>query len=322
MKNDIQIGFIGLGTMGGPIALNLCKAGHRLLVHDVRRAIAQPLIDAGAVWVDSVPMVAESSNVVFTSLPGPPEVEAVALGANGMMLAMRKGSAYFDLSSNSPTTMRKVHAAFAERGVHALDAPISGGPRGAKEGTLAIWVGGDRAVYDLHKPLLDVIGNHVAYVGAIGSGSIAKLVSVCTAYTVNCALAEIFSLGVKAGVEPLTLWDVVRQGAIGRRRTLDVMIDQFLPGKYDPAAFALRLAHKDVTLGTALAREIGVPMRMTNLALAEMTEALGRGWGDRDARSCMLLEQERIGIHIAVDPERLRETLERDPPAKGDPKHG
>lgn len=322
MTSNIQIGFIGTGTMGCPIALNLCKAGYRLLVHDVRRASAQPLLDAGAKWADSVLDVAKQSDVVFTSLPGPPDVEAVALGPDGLLAGMRKGSTYFDLTSNAPSTIRKVNAAFAERGIHALDAPISGGPRGAKQGTLAIWVGGDRAVYDKHKALLDVIGNHVAYVGPSGAGSIAKLVSVCTAYTVNCALAEIFSLGVKAGVEPLALWDVVRQGAIGRRRTLDVMIDQFLPGKYEPVAFALRLAHKDVTLGTALAREIGVPMRMTNMALAEMTEAMARGWGDRDARSCMLLEQERIGIKIAVDPERLREVLERDPPAKGDPKHG
>ncbi len=318
----MQIGFIGLGNMGGPMAMNLRKAGHRLLVHDVRRASATPLTDAGAVWADTVRELAQASDVVFTALPGPPEVEAIALGADGLLASMHPGSTYFDLSTNAPSMIRAIHAAFAERELHVLDAPISGGPRGARQGDLAIWVGGDRAVFDQHKPLLDLMGHHIVYVGPIGAGSIAKLVHNCTSYTVNCALAEMFSLGVKAGVEPLALWEAVRQGAVGRRRTLDVMIDQFLPGKYDPAAFALRLAHKDVVLGTALGRELDVPMRMANLALAELTEAMNRGWGDRDARSFMLLQQERVGIHIAVEPERLREALERDPPAKGDPKHG
>ena len=117
-------------------------------------------------------------------------------------------------------------------------------------------------------------------------------------------------MGVKAGVDPLTLWQAVRQGAAGRRLTFDGLLDQFLPGKYDPPAFALKLAHKDVSLATALGRELGVPMRMCNLALAEMTEALNRGWEGRDSRSVMLLQQERAGVQIAVDPERLKRAAE------------
>jgi len=128
-------------------------------------------------------------------------------------------------------------------------------------------------------------------------------------YAIVCALAETFTMGVKAGIEPLALWQAVRQGAAGRRFTFDALIDQFLPGKYDPPAFALKLAHKDVSLANALGRELGVPMRMCNLTLAEMTEALARGWGGRDSRSVMLLQQERAGIEIAVDSERLREAL-------------
>src|SRR5260370_13775147 len=126
---------------------------------------------------------------------------------------------------------------------------------------------------------------------------------------IMCALAETFTRGVKAGVEPLALWQAVRQGAAGRGLTFDGLIDHFLPGKYDPPAFALKLAHKDVALANALGRELGMPMRMCNLALAEMTEALGRGWGGRDSRAVMLLAQERAGVEIAVAPERLRPAL-------------
>jgi 3-hydroxyisobutyrate dehydrogenase-like beta-hydroxyacid dehydrogenase len=128
-------------------------------------------------------------------------------------------------------------------------------------------------------------------------------------YAVVCALAETFAMGVKAGVEPLALWQAVRQGAAGRRFTFDALIDQFLPGTYDPPAFSLKLAHKDVSLANALGRELGVPMRLCNLTLAEMTEAMGRGWGGRDSRVVMKLSQERAGVDIAVDAERMREAL-------------
>jgi 3-hydroxyisobutyrate dehydrogenase len=170
-------------------------------------------------------------------------------------------------------------------------------------------VGGDENVFEQHKAVLDAIGDKPAYIGPIGSATVAKLVHNMSGYAIVCALAESFSLGVKAGVEPLALWQAIRQGAVGRRFTFDALIDQFLPGEYDPPAFALKLAHKDVGLATALGRELGVPMRMCNLAYAEMTEALARGWGGRDSRAVMLLEQERAGIKIAVDRARLREAV-------------
>ena len=129
----MKIGFIGLGMMGSGMAANLQKAGHQLVVHDLRRAAAEPYLAAGAVWADSPRAVAEQSEVVFTSLPGPPEVEAVALGDNGILAGMSRGKAYFDLSTNSPTTVRKIHAVFAEKDVYMLDAPVSGGPRGAAQ---------------------------------------------------------------------------------------------------------------------------------------------------------------------------------------------
>ena len=307
----MKIGFIGLGMMGSGMAANLQKAGHELVVHDLRRAAAEPALAAGAAWADTPRAVAEAAELVFTSLPGPPEVEAVALGENGLLSAMSCGKAYFDLSTNSPTMVRKINAAFAERDVYMLDSPVSGGPRGARTGRLALWVGGDEQIFNRYKSVLDAMGDKARYVGPIGAGSVAKLVHNGAGYCIQTALAEMFTVGVKAGVEPLALWEAVRDGAGGRRRTFDGLVDQFLPGKYEPASFALRLAHKDMSLATQLGRDFNVPMRIANLALAELSEALNRGWGERDLRSPMILQQERAGIEIRVDPQRLEEAVKR-----------
>jgi len=308
-KQNMLVGFVGLGTMGGRMAANLQKAGFKLIVHDLHRQAASHHLNTGAIWADTPRVLASQTDVIFSSLPEPVDVEAVALGPDGLISGMKAGAAYFDLSTNSPAVVKKLHAAFAEKGAHMLDAPVSGGPAGAASRKLAIWVGGDEKVFMQHKAVLDAIGDKPAYIGPIGSATVAKLVHNMSGYAVICALAETFTMGVKAGVDPLALWRAVRQGAVGRRFTFDALIDQFLPGKYDPPAFALKLAHKDVSLANALGRELGLPMRMCNLALAEMTEALARGWGARDSRAVMLLEQERAGVEIAVDPERLREAL-------------
>jgi 3-hydroxyisobutyrate dehydrogenase len=313
----MHIGFIGLGTMGASMAANLQKAGYRIVVNDVRRAAAEAHVARGAAWAGTPCAVAEAAEVVLTSLPGPPEVEAVALGEGGLLAGMREGAAWFDLSTNSPTLVRRLHAAFAARGVHMLDAPVSGGPAGAASGRLALWVGGEEAVFQRHKSVLDAMGDQARYVGPIGAGSVAKLVHNCAGYAMQTALGEVFALGVKGGVEPLALWEAVRTGAVGRRRSFDGLIDQFLPGRYDPAAFALRLAHKDVSLATQLGRELGVPMRVASLALAEMTEAMNRGWENRDSRVPLLLQLERSGVEIAVEPARIEAVLDRDPPFKG-----
>src|SRR6516225_8617405 len=308
-SDSIVVGFVGVGTMGGRMAANLQKAGFRLIVHDLHRQAASHHLNAGAGWAESPRELANAADVIFSSLPEPSDVEAVALGPDGLIAGIKPGAAWFDLSTNSPSVVKKLNAAFAEKGAHMLDAPVSGGPAGAASRKLAIWVGGDKAVFDRHRSVLDAMGDKAAYIGPIGSATVAKLVHNMSGYALVCALAETFTLGVKAGVEPLALWQAVRQGAVGRRFTFDALIDQFLPGKYDPSAFALKLAHKDVALANALGRELGLPMRMCNLALAEMTEALARGWGGRDSRVVMLLEQERAGVEIAVNPERLREAL-------------
>jgi 3-hydroxyisobutyrate dehydrogenase len=172
----MKVGFIGLGTMGDSMASNIRQGGYELVVYDIRREAAAPHLAAGAAWADTPRKVAEAADVVFTSLPGPAEVETVALGDEGLHAGMSAGKVYFDLTTNSPALIRRIHAVFATRGIHVLDAPVSGGPRGARTRKLALWVGGDERVFLRHKPVLDAIGDQAIHVGPIGAGSVAKLV--------------------------------------------------------------------------------------------------------------------------------------------------
>ncbi len=308
----MRIAFIGLGTMGGRMAANVQKSGAELVVHDLHRQAASHLTNNGAIWADTPKAAAAKADAILMSLPGPADVTAVCTGADGVLAGMKPSTAVMDLSTNSPTVVRQLHAEFAAKGMHFLDCPVSGGPAGAASGKLAIWVGGDKAVFDANRGVLERFADQVRYVGASGAGSVAKLVHNCAGYMLQTALAEVFTMGVKGGVEPLALWEAVRQGASGRRRTFDGLAEHFLPGKFDPPSFALRLAHKDVALATQLGRELGVPMRLANLVLEEMTEARNRGWDDRDSRSPMLLQEERAGVKIAVDPAAIEKVREAD----------
>lgn len=297
----MKLGFIGLGVMGAPMAANLARGGHAVRGTDLRRIEV-----AGVAWADTAADAARDAEAVFTSLPGPKEVEAMApvLGE-----AMRKGAAWFDLTTNSPACVRRVHASLAPRGIAFLDAPVSGGPGGAQSGKLAVWVGGDENAFKRFEPVLRAFSDQPCYVGPIGAGSIAKLAHNTASFTVQTALAEIFTLGVKAGVEPLALFLAIRQGASGRMRTFDRLVAQYLPGAYDPPAFALRLAHKDISLALELAREVGVPMRIAELTLADFEEGLKRGWSERDSRTPMLLQNERAGVTPHVPADKLKEAM-------------
>ena len=198
----MRVGFIGLGLMGSGMTNNLQKAGHQLVLHDLRRQAAEKLLAAGAEWADSPKAVAAESEVVFTSLPGPPEFEAVAAGKNGLLEGMKRGQAHFDLSTNSPTVIRRLHKAYAEKGALLLDSPVSGGPAGAASGKMALWVSGDEAAYNRYRPVLDAMGDQIFYMGAVGAASVAKLVHNLAGYMVNTALAAA----------------VVEGGAPGRQR--------------------------------------------------------------------------------------------------------
>jgi 3-hydroxyisobutyrate dehydrogenase len=297
----MRIGFIGLGAMGGPMAANLQRAGHELIVNDLRKVEGFPR------WAQSAAEAAAGCEVLFTSLPGPAEVEATAGSVRG---AISRGAAWFDLSTNSPEVVRRIHAEVAKSDVHFLDAPVSGGPKGAQSGKLAIWVGGDADAYKKHESLLRQIGDQPLYVGPIGAGSVAKLAHNCASFSVQAVLAEIFTLGVKAGVEPVALLKALRQGATGRKRTFDRLPEHFLPGKYDPADFTVRLAHKDVTLALQMARDFGVPMRIGEIALGELVACIERGWGERDCRVAMTLQEERAGVSVRMPAEKLQGILD------------
>jgi 3-hydroxyisobutyrate dehydrogenase len=308
----MKIGFIGLGMMGRGMAANLLKAGHAVLVNDLSRASAATHLANGAQWAETPRALAEASDVVFTSLPTPADVEAVYHGDNGLGAGLRKGSAWFDLTTNSVELVRRLHAQLAAQGVDFFDAPVSGGPAGAASGKLALWVGGDEAAFIRYKPVLDAMGDQVIYVGAIGAGSIAKLVHNVSSAAISAVLAEVFTLGAKAGLDPLALWKAVSQGAIGRQRTFEKVATRLLPGQFDPPSFALRLVHKDVQLGLQLAKEMNVPMRLCTLAGMEITEALNRGWGQRDALAFTLLQQERAGIEpFAVPMEQVQAAIKQ-----------
>jgi len=294
----MNIGFIGLGLMGGPMAANLLKAGHALKVFDLKKENAAAL--KGATWSEAP---SKDVDIVFTSLPGPPEVEAVS---KKILAEAKTGTVWFDLSTNSVEVVRRAHARCAEKGIQMLDAPVSGGTAGAKSGRLALWVGGDEATFQRCLPVIKAIADEPFYVGPIGAGTIAKLAHNLSTFTVHAALAEAFTMRVKAGVEPLALYRALRQGASGRARTFDRLAEKFLPGAYDPATFALKLAHKDVSLAVELGKAHGVPMHVAEHALAELAEAMRRGWGERDSRVFMTLQEERAGVSVRVPAEKLK----------------
>ena len=303
------VGFVGLGRMGRGMAHNLLRSGADVLVFDTDPDAARPLVDDGAEDAADLGALVRRSDVMFTSLPGPAEVEEVIAGRGGVVDHARPGLAVFDLSTNSLPLVRRLHDQLRAGGVSMLDAPVSGGPAGAASGELVIWVGGDREVFDRHLAQLEAIGRAPRHVGPIGAGTVTKLSHNLLGAMILLCLAETFSMGVKGGIDPLELWQALRLGLVGRRSPLDMLVDQVLPGTYEPPASALRLAHKDVRLATELGRELGVPMRLAGLTLEEMTEALAHGFGEQDTRAFLRLQFERAGVNVTVEPERLREAL-------------
>jgi 3-hydroxyisobutyrate dehydrogenase len=295
----MRVGFIGLGNMGGPMAMHILEAGHSLTVYDARREAASPHLGKGAQWADSPVAVAAASEITFTSLPGPKEVEAVALGEGGVLQGASPGSVYIDLSTSSPTLIRHIHAVGQARKIQVLDAPVSGGPIGAQQATLAVMVGGSKEVYDRVKSVLDAIGNKVTYVGGIGCGAIAKLVHNMIGICQQLILAEGFTLGVKAGVDPEALRQAVMGGAVGQGMMLNyVMPEVVFKGDFDTVRFALRLARKDVGLATELGREFDVPLKIAGIVEQEFVEAMARGWGERDSSVPFTMQEERAGVKV------------------------
>jgi 3-hydroxyisobutyrate dehydrogenase len=295
----MKIGFIGTGNMGNPMAANLVKAGHQLTVHDLRREAATNLLEMGAKWADSPKETVPGNEVVFTSLPVPRDVEAVVLGENGILEGASSGSVFFDLSTNSPTMVRRLHEICAAKGVTLLDSPVSGGTYGAASGTLAVMVGGDKATFDRFKPTLEGIGTHVVYCGPIGNGAVCKICNNLMSMGTGVLLAEALTLGVKAGVDLATLADVINNSTGGSKRLADKFPRFLFKGNFEPG-FATALAAKDVRLATDLGREYGIPMDLSNLVDQRHVEAMFRGWGAEDSDAVAKIQEEKSGVQLRL----------------------
>jgi 3-hydroxyisobutyrate dehydrogenase-like beta-hydroxyacid dehydrogenase len=294
----MKLGFIGVGYMGRHMARNLLKGDHDLTVFDIRKEAAGELLSMGATWADSPQAVAEASEVVFTSLPMPRDVEEATLGEGGILAGASAGTALFDLSTTPTDVMQRISDAAAATGVHVLDAPVSGGTKGAEAGTLCVMVGGNRNVYERCKPALDLIGDKVMYCGELGSGAICKIVNNLIGLSVNVLLSEAFTMGVKAGVGPQTLFEAVSKSS-GNTQSMQGMPDGLFKGNFDPG-FQVDLAAKDVGLATDMGRRLRVPMELANVVQQRYINAQNRGWGRLAAGAVARVQEERSGVEVRV----------------------
>ena len=278
MSERARIGFIGLGVMGGRMAATLARAGYSLAVHDIDSAKAGAL--AGAAVCASPRDVAQRSDIVFTSLPMPATVRSVYLGADGVIEGARPGMALVDMSTVDPETTRTVSAASAARGVQYLDAPVSGGWREAETGALVIIAGGDREAFDRVHDVLAVLGSNIHYAGPSGAGSIVKLVNNVMSMGNVLVAAEAFVLGVRAGMEPQRLLEILRTSA-GRSYHFEKRFPSILARNFAPG-FTVDLARKDLGLAVDMARSHDVPVPATSLLhqLYNACAALGEGSSD------------------------------------------
>jgi 3-hydroxyisobutyrate dehydrogenase len=295
-----KIGFIGLGTIGGVIAKNLHSAGYSLVVNDIRPEAAQALAKVGAEVAASPAAVACECAIVLSSLPGPTEVSAVALGANGLLYGVHTGSIYVDLSSSSVDLIRRIGGEFALRGARVLDAPLIVGKAGIANKSVLVLASGPREVFDHVQPLLESFSEKVAYTGELGTGTVIKLAHNLVRRGIGLAIGEGFVLGAKAGVDPQMLWQCMHWG-------LDVQLQQLkknLPetifnGRFETQAnFGIGLALKDVGLATELGRQNDVPMPIAALVEQTMIHALNRGWSEQSTVSLCRLQEEAAGIEV------------------------
>jgi len=265
------IGFIGLGIMGRPMARNLLKAGHSLLVHSRSRAPVDEIVKAGAKAAGSPKEVAAQCDVLITMLPNSPEVEQVALGPNGIIEGARRGLIFVDMSTISPLVSKKVGEALAAKGVAMLDAPVSGGEKGAIDGALSIMVGGDKAVFEKVLPIFQAMGKTITLLGPLGSGGFTKLANQIIVAVNLTALGEALTLAKKAGLDgDLTLTALA--GGLAGSKCLEKKRPNYLSGTYKPG-FRIDLHYKDLGLIMESARELGVPLP-TTAVVQELFSAL------------------------------------------------
>lgn len=282
MNEPKTIGFIGLGNMGAPMARNLLAAGYRLVVHDIRREAGEALLGAGAEWAADPRGLAAVSDVVLIALPGPEQVVAAAVGPTGILAGARPGTYLIDVSTSTPECVRLLAEQAAPKGVRVLDAPLSGGVRGARKGTLTVMVGASEEDFTACLPVLTVIGEHVIHVGPIGSGHVTKLVNNFMGISNAIASMEAIAMGAAAGVEPTKLLEVVNLGTGASHMTRTLYPFLILNRNFEPARFSMELAIKDVRLALGLADEVGLPATV-GLAVHSALVAAATKYGLRDA---------------------------------------
>ncbi len=295
-----MIGFIGLGTVGGAVAANLRKAGYQMRVYDICPDAVELLVAHGARALGTADEVARQCPIVFTSLPGPPEVEQVTLGSTGLLHGIHEGSLYVDLSSSDPNLIRRIANAFRPRAARVMDAPLIAGKHGIANRSVQVLASGTEDCFREVKPVLDAFADTVVYTGDLGTGTVIKLAHNLVRRGIGLAIGEGIVLGAKARVDPELLWACMHWG-------LDVQLHQLaktLPetvfkGNYEaPAGFGIGLARKDVGLATELGRQHNVPLPIAALVEQMMIQAVGRGWSNQSTASLFRLQEEAAGIEV------------------------
>ena len=294
-SRDQLIGFIGTGNIGNPMARHLIEAGHQLVIFDLRPEVMENLLELGAESAESCAEVASRCSIVFSSLPGPPEIEAAITGVDGILEGAVPGTIHIDLSSNSITTVKRLAEIEAAAGVTYIDAPVTGGVPGAEAGTLTVLGSGDAAAFERVRPLLDHIGANIFHLGEAGAGCLFKLLNNVIILCGNQIVQEALVLGTKAGLDPE---DLVEKLRLGTARPYMGLAPYLLGKRFDNPSFTLRLAEKDVSLALEAARANQVPMPVANAAHQTYLRALSADLGEQSFLATLQALEAAAGAEI------------------------
>jgi 3-hydroxyisobutyrate dehydrogenase len=290
----VSVGFIGLGNMGNPMASNVLKSGFPMTVFDKNPKAMENLVQSGAKGATSAKQVVDSAEILLTCLPGSPEVEALYLDAGGLIELAKRGTVLVDLSSVLPTTPRKLEPRAAARGVHYLEAPVSGGVTGARAATLAIMTGGDAAVLERVRPVLRAIGPNIYHVGSVGAGNTLKAINNMMSSVNALAMMEGMVLGLKAGLDLETMGKIVKASS-GNSNALARVERNLIPRDFEPG-FKVQLMNKDLETFNSIARELHVPVSFANVAQRYQQAALAAGLGEKDTSVIFTLIERLAGM--------------------------
>jgi 3-hydroxyisobutyrate dehydrogenase-like beta-hydroxyacid dehydrogenase len=295
----MNAGFIGLGTMGAPMARNILAKGHALVVHDVVAQSVESLVAAGARGAMSPRDVAQSADYVITMLPDAPDVERVATGADGVLAGLRPGSVYIDMSTIDPDTTRRIGALVKAKGAEMIDSPVGKTADAAVAGTLTLMVGGPEEVVARCRPLLECMGTDFFHCGALGAGQTMKLINNLLAQVLGAASGEALVAGTKAGLDIDLMLSVLRTTMAWNNQLAIGMPKKPLVGNFTPG-FMLKLAHKDARLALSMMQTLGVNAPVGKAAFGAIDEALKAGLGDHDVGAMLKMREEQAGVTVRL----------------------